>query len=385
MVGEYLAYIAELSKNSRSNWSPRLKAITGTSTWSGGSSRRKVGPRAHPGKPMLNNVARSLVSLVRGSGIRKDYNVDDSHGATPPTWARIDARHASVCRAFASPAAHCWSGCFAVLGRDWEGPVRHCPPGPTHRRWRGQCFSLPHALRGPAQCLIDLRTSSAHSVSWSCWPASLAERGDQENCQTGPQFKGLLAPLRPPARPNHSEPSPTHARTPTVALPAHSLAPLSVHQPPTLSLCTRLLPGSPIQSGVSLDTPLLTAPTRCKAPWQLLAVTLSHAWVPAPASGPTFPLPPRHALTSVLSPSCLSNFQAMDNISNEIEVMKKVKHPHCIPLYNVYESANHIYIVMELVCVRGECERESSRVGGQVRARASSTKSIDVWYNNGYY
>ena len=41
--------------------------------------------------------------------------------------------------------------------------------------------------------------------------------------------------------------------------------------------------------------------------------------------------------------------KAMDNIRNEIEVMKKVKHPHCIPLYNVYESANHIYIVMELV------------------------------------
>jgi hypothetical protein len=63
---------------------------------------------------MLNNVARSLVSLVRGSGIRKDYNVDDSHGATPPTWALIDARHASVRRAFgpanagrASPAAPC--------------------------------------------------------------------------------------------------------------------------------------------------------------------------------------------------------------------------------------------------------------------------------------
>jgi len=32
---------------------------------------------------MLNNVARSLVSLVRGSGIRKDYNVDDSHGVPP--------------------------------------------------------------------------------------------------------------------------------------------------------------------------------------------------------------------------------------------------------------------------------------------------------------
>jgi calcium/calmodulin-dependent protein kinase IV len=40
--------------------------------------------------------------------------------------------------------------------------------------------------------------------------------------------------------------------------------------------------------------------------------------------------------------------QAMENIRNEIEVMKRVKHPHCISLCNVYESANHVYIVMEL-------------------------------------
>jgi hypothetical protein len=62
----------------------------------------------------------------------------------------------------------------------------------------------------------------------------------------------------------------------------------------------------------------------------------------------------------------------MDNIRNEIEVMKKVKHPHCIPLYNVYESANHIYIVMELVCVRGERAHESAsaRVREWVCARA---------------
>jgi hypothetical protein len=83
----------------------------------------------------------------------------------------------------------------------------------------------------------------------------------------------------------------------------------------------------------------------------------------------------------------------MDNIRNEIEVMKKVKHPHCIPLYNVYESANHIYIVMELVCVRGERAREisSARVRDwqcereRERARASSTKRIDIYCNISYY
>jgi serine/threonine protein kinase len=40
--------------------------------------------------------------------------------------------------------------------------------------------------------------------------------------------------------------------------------------------------------------------------------------------------------------------QAMESIRNEIEVMKRVKHPHCISLCSVYESANHVYIVMEL-------------------------------------
>ena len=43
-----------------------------------------------------------------------------------------------------------------------------------------------------------------------------------------------------------------------------------------------------------------------------------------------------------------SSAKAMENIRNEIEVMKMVKHPHCISLRNVYESANHVYIVMEL-------------------------------------
>jgi len=30
---------------------------------------------------VLHNVARSLVSMVRSSGIRKDYMIDDDHGA----------------------------------------------------------------------------------------------------------------------------------------------------------------------------------------------------------------------------------------------------------------------------------------------------------------
>jgi hypothetical protein len=41
--------------------------------------------------------------------------------------------------------------------------------------------------------------------------------------------------------------------------------------------------------------------------------------------------------------------QAIENVRTEIEVMRKVNHPNCITLETVYESANHIYIVMELV------------------------------------
>jgi hypothetical protein len=69
----------------------------------------------------------------------------------------------------------------------------------------------------------------------------------------------------------------------------------------------------------------------------------------------------------------------MDNIRNEIEVMKKVKHPHCIPLYNVYESANHIYIVMELVCVRGERAHESA--SARVRAWECKRQQRALMYN----
>ena len=35
-------------------------------------------------KTVLHNVARSLVSMVRSSGIRKDYIVHDDHGAVLP-------------------------------------------------------------------------------------------------------------------------------------------------------------------------------------------------------------------------------------------------------------------------------------------------------------
>ncbi len=100
--------------------------------------------------------------------------------------------------------------------------------------------------------------------------------------------------------------------------------------------------------------------------------------------------------------------QAIENVRTEIEVMRKVNHPNCITLETVYESANHIYIVMELVrppprspppsrhstrartargvadvvlcrCARGACRRSDGgrmgRCGAASCSIASSTKS----------
>ncbi len=43
---------------------------------------------------VLHNVARSLVSMVRSSGIRKDYMIDDNHG-----WFSASSLEHTVSRA----------------------------------------------------------------------------------------------------------------------------------------------------------------------------------------------------------------------------------------------------------------------------------------------
>jgi len=43
------------------------------------------------------------------------------------------------------------------------------------------------------------------------------------------------------------------------------------------------------------------------------------------------------------------NSAAIEKMRQEIEIMKRVKHQHCVRLHAVYESSNHIYIVMEML------------------------------------
>ena len=52
-----------------------------SSTPSGGARRSSDSRKDGERMTALHNVARSLVSMVRSSGIRKDYAIDEDHGA----------------------------------------------------------------------------------------------------------------------------------------------------------------------------------------------------------------------------------------------------------------------------------------------------------------
>jgi hypothetical protein len=63
-----------------------------------GSDSRKDGERM----TVLHNVARSLVSMVRSSGIRKDYMIDDDHGKR--TRPQFTFEYAAQLLSWLSPA-----------------------------------------------------------------------------------------------------------------------------------------------------------------------------------------------------------------------------------------------------------------------------------------
>jgi serine/threonine protein kinase len=36
-------------------------------------------------------------------------------------------------------------------------------------------------------------------------------------------------------------------------------------------------------------------------------------------------------------------------VQREIEILKRIDHPHCVKLFDVFDSANQVYLVMELM------------------------------------
>ena len=56
--------------------------------------------------------------------------------------------------------------------------------------------------------------------------------------------------------------------------------------------------------------------------------------------------PPAHPPTPTHTTYTL---QSLENVKHEIEIMRKVNHPNCIKLYDIYETSKHVYMVMELV------------------------------------
>ncbi len=69
--------------------------------------------------------------------------------------------------------------------------------------------------------------------------------------------------------------------------------------------------------------------------------THTHTHARKPARPPARPPTPTHTTHT---------WQSLENVKHEIEIMRKVNHPNCIKLYDIYESSKHVYIVMELVC-----------------------------------
>ena len=41
--------------------------------------------------------------------------------------------------------------------------------------------------------------------------------------------------------------------------------------------------------------------------------------------------------------------QGKESIENEIEILRKLDHPHIIKMYEVYETKNSIYMILELI------------------------------------
>jgi len=82
------------------------------------------------------------------------------------------------------------------------------------------------------------------------------------------------------------------------------------------------------------------------------------------------------------------NQGAIDKMRREIEIMKKVRHPHCVRLHAVYESANHIYIVMDMLrggellqrVIEKECytEMEAAKVFVQIVQGIKYLHSIGI-------
>jgi serine/threonine protein kinase len=42
-------------------------------------------------------------------------------------------------------------------------------------------------------------------------------------------------------------------------------------------------------------------------------------------------------------------FQVKTQIEREISIMKLIDHEHCVKLYNVFNSSNHVYLVLEIM------------------------------------
>ena len=46
----------------------------------------------------------------------------------------------------------------------------------------------------------------------------------------------------------------------------------------------------------------------------------------------------------------------MARVKNEVEIQSRLKHPSILELYNYFEDANYVYLILE-ICHKGELSR----------------------------
>ncbi len=68
-------------------------------------------------------------------------------------------------------------------------------------------------------------------------------------------------------------------------------------------------------------------------------------------------------------------FQAKNQIEREISIMKLVDHEHCVKLFNVYNSSNQVYLVLEMMSGGELFDRIISKVSASILAKSLAASS----------
>jgi serine/threonine protein kinase len=63
--------------------------------------------------------------------------------------------------------------------------------------------------------------------------------------------------------------------------------------------------------------------------------------------------------------------QAKGQIEREINIMKLIDHDHCVKLFNIYNSANQVYLVLEMM--------NGGELFDRIIAKVCTSRFFEIW------